>query len=100
MRSTRKRVGAAASVAVLALTLTAACSSGGGGTDEPSASSDGIPDAQRVGAMDDFEVGTEFVATEPVTFSVHVPRPPELPAERGLAVLLRARGEEQGRAST
>ena len=70
MRSTRKRVGAAASVAVLALTLTAACSSGGGGDAEPSASSSGIPDAQRVGAMDDFAAGTEFVATEPVTFSV------------------------------
>lgn len=68
MRSTRK--GAAAAVAVLALTLTAACSSGGDPADEPSASSSGIPDAQRVGAMEDFEVGTEFVATEPVTFSV------------------------------
>ncbi|GEL97887.1 ABC transporter substrate-binding protein [Cellulomonas terrae] len=70
MRSTRKRVGAAASVAVLALTLTAACSSGGDPADEPSASSSGIPDAQRVGAMEDFAVGTEFVATEPVTLGV------------------------------
>ena len=70
MRTTRKRVGAAASVAVLALTLTAACSSDGGTADEPSASSSGIPDAQRVGAMEDFAVDTEFVATEPVTFSV------------------------------
>ena len=50
MRTTRKRVGAAASVAVLALTLTAACSSGGGSTDEPSASASGIPEAQRVGS--------------------------------------------------
>ena len=70
MRTTRKRVGAAASVAVLALTLTAACSSGGDPADEPSASSSGIPDAQRVGAMDDFAAGTEFVATEPVTLGV------------------------------
>ena len=70
MRTTRKRVGAAASVAVLALTLTAACSSGGDAADEPSASSSGIPDAQRVGAMDDFAVGTEFVATEPIEFGV------------------------------
>lgn len=70
MRSTRKRAGVAASVAVLALTLTAACSSGGDPADDTSASSSGIPDAQRVGAMEDFEVGTEFVATEPVTFSV------------------------------
>ena len=70
MRTTRKRAAAAASVAVLALTLTAACSSDGGSSDDPSASSSsGIPDAQRVGAMDDFQVGTEFVATEPVTFS-------------------------------
>lgn len=71
MRSTRKRVGAAASVAVLALALTAACSSGDGASDDPSASaSEGIPEAQRVGAMADFTAGTEFVATEPVTFSV------------------------------
>src|SRR6478736_5702478 len=71
MRSTRKRVGAAASVAVFALALTAACSSDGGSSDEPSASaSAGIPDAQRVGAMDDYKVGTDFVASEPVTFSV------------------------------
>ena len=70
MRTTRKRAAVAASVAVLALTLTAACSSDGGSADEPSASASGIPDAQRVGAMDDFEVGTDFVATEPVTFSV------------------------------
>ena len=70
MRTTRRRAAAAASIAVLALTLTAACSSDGGGSDEPSASSSGIPDAQRVGAMEDFEVGTDFVATEPVSFSV------------------------------
>jgi putative aldouronate transport system substrate-binding protein len=54
MRSTRR--GAAAAVAILALTLTAACSSGGDSSDEPSASSSGIPDAQRVGAMDDFSL--------------------------------------------
>ena len=53
-------------VAVLALTLTAACSSGGDPADEPSASS-GILDGQRVGAMDDYEVGTTFEATEPVS---------------------------------
>ena len=70
MRTTRKRAAAAATVAVLALTLTAACSSDGGSSDEPSASASGIPDAQRVGAMDDFAVGTQFEATEPVTFGV------------------------------
>ncbi|MBO9556074.1 extracellular solute-binding protein [Cellulomonas sp.] len=70
MRSARTRMGAAASVAVLALTLTAACSSNDDATSEPSASESGIPAAQSVGAMKDFTVGTDFVATEPVTFSV------------------------------
>lgn len=69
MRTTRKRAAVAASVAVLALTLTAACSSDDA-AQEPSATSSGIPEAQSVGAMEDFAVGTEFVATEPVTFSV------------------------------
>ncbi|GIG21487.1 sugar ABC transporter substrate-binding protein [Cellulomonas chitinilytica] len=63
-------MGAAASVAVLALTLTAACSSNDDATSEPSATEAGLPAAQRVGAMDDFKVGTDFVASEPVTFSV------------------------------
>ncbi|MGY4645204.1 ABC transporter substrate-binding protein [Cellulomonas sp. URHB0016] len=70
MRSARKRSVAAASVAVLALTLTAACSSDDGATSEPSATASGIPAAQSVGAMKDFAAGTDFVATEPVTFSV------------------------------
>jgi putative aldouronate transport system substrate-binding protein len=73
MRSARQRAGAAASVAVLALALTAACSSGG---DDPAAEATGdgqgteIPEANRVGAMEDFAAGTEFVATEPVTFGL------------------------------
>jgi putative aldouronate transport system substrate-binding protein len=82
MRTTRKRAAAAATVAVLALTLTAACSSDGGSSDEPSASASGIPEAQRVGAMDDFEVGTEFVATEPVTFSAMYRDHPNYPLNK------------------
>jgi putative aldouronate transport system substrate-binding protein len=70
MRSARKRTVAAASVAVLALTLTAACSSNDDASSEPTASESGIPAAQSVGAMKDFAAGTDFVATEPVTFSV------------------------------
>jgi len=70
MSSARTRMSAAASVAVLALTLTAACSSNDDAKDEPSATESGIPAAQSVGAMKDFKVGTDFVATEPVTFSV------------------------------
>jgi putative aldouronate transport system substrate-binding protein len=82
MRTTRKRAAAAATVAVLALTLTAACSSDGGSSDDPSASASGIPEAQRVGAMDDFEVGTEFVATEPVTFSAMYRDHPNYPLNK------------------
>ncbi len=70
MRSARTRMGAAASVAVLALTLTAACSSNDDPSAEESSGDAGIPAAQSVGAMKDFAVGTDFVATEPVTFSV------------------------------
>lgn len=70
MRSARKRAGAAASIAVLVLALTAACSSGDGATAEETGGDAGIPDANRVGAMEDFAAGTAFVATEPVEFGL------------------------------
>ncbi|AEE47386.1 extracellular solute-binding protein [Cellulomonas fimi] len=69
MRAARERAGAAASVAVLALALTAACSSSEP-TAEETGDGGGIPEANRVGAMEDFAAGTEFVATEPVEFGL------------------------------
>lgn len=69
MRRTHTR--AAAVTGALALVLTAAaCSTdslGGGGGDAPDASE---LDEQMVGAMEDYDVGTTFVATEPVEFSL------------------------------
>lgn len=65
MRITRRTAAASAAAATMAVTL-AACSGGGGG-----GSSDGEDLADRmVGAMEDYDVGTTFRATEPVTFSL------------------------------
>lgn len=67
MTSTRRRgTTSVATVATLALLL-AACS--GGGEDEGDGEED-VPESGYVGAMDDYEVGTTFVATEPAEFSV------------------------------
>ncbi len=67
MTSTRKRGAASvATFAALGLAL-AACSGGGSGDDSKG---EGVPESGYVGAMDDFEVGTTFVATEPVEFSI------------------------------
>ncbi|PWD51303.1 sugar ABC transporter substrate-binding protein [Serinibacter arcticus] len=70
MITTRNRwttaVAAAAACAVLA-----ACSSGGGGTGGGDADGEaGIGEAQSVGAMEEFEAGTTFRATEPLEFSL------------------------------
>ena len=69
MRSTHTRAAAVAGALALVLTA-AACSTeslGGGGGDAPDASA---LEEQMVGAMEDYEVGTTFVATEPVEFSL------------------------------
>ena len=67
MRTTKKRpLALAATAATLALAL-AACSGGSDGE------SDDAPEASelgQVGAMDDYGVGTTFVATEPVSFGL------------------------------
>lgn len=76
MKNIRRSSAAVATVATLALALTA-CSSGGTSSEEPkngeSSSADGselIGDAQSKGAMEDFEVGTTFKATEPLEFGL------------------------------
>ena len=69
MTSTRRRGAASvASFAALALVL-AACS---GGSDDGDDGDDGedVPESGYVGAMEEYDVGTTFVASEPVTFSV------------------------------
>lgn len=69
MKNIRRSSAAVATVATLALALTA-CSSGGDGDTEGSAApAEGIGPEQSVGAMEDFQVGTTFKATEPTTFS-------------------------------
>lgn len=86
MRSSRMQL-AAASVAVAALTLTAACSSGG----DDEKSTDGgevtIADAQKVGAMEDFAVGTAFKATEPTKISMLYRDHPNYPLKKDWLIL-------------
>ncbi|UZN02701.1 extracellular solute-binding protein [Cellulomonas sp. S1-8] len=67
MRTTKKRpLAVAATAATLALAL-AACS---GGADEDAAETPEASELGQVGAMEDFAVGTTFVATEPVEFGL------------------------------
>ncbi len=67
MRTNRKRLLSGITAGALAFTL-AAC--GGGGSDEGSEGEGGVDTAdlegKDVGAMDDYEAGTTFVATEPI----------------------------------
>jgi putative aldouronate transport system substrate-binding protein len=86
MRIIRRGSAAVATVATLALALTA-CSSDGDGTgsdnatDGATGSASTIADAQSVGAMDDFAVGTTFKATEPTTFSLMYRDHPNYPVK-------------------
>jgi len=79
MSTKKKHSAALALVLASSMALTAACSNDDGGTDDATKGPDGtsttaagveIPEAQRVGAMADFAVGTTFKATEPVTFGM------------------------------
>jgi putative aldouronate transport system substrate-binding protein len=71
MKNTRMRTAvAAASLTTLALGL-AACGSPGGDDDDATAGAAVTIDAEHsVGAMEDFEAGTSFKATEPVELSL------------------------------
>ncbi len=73
MRNIRRRTAAVATLATLALALTA-CSSGGGDDDKSSNGATGsgatIDDAHSKGAMADFKAGETFKASEPVEFSL------------------------------
>lgn len=70
MTSTRRRGAASvATIATLALAL-AACSGGGDDGGEDDGDGADVPESGYVGAMDDYDVGTTFVASEPVEFSI------------------------------
>lgn len=83
MRITRQKITAAVAAGALAATL-AACSGGGGddGGDAPQDLSD-----QMVGAMPDYEAGTTFQATEPVTFGLMYRDHPNYPLQEDWSVL-------------
>ncbi|QAY69868.1 extracellular solute-binding protein [Xylanimonas protaetiae] len=87
MKNIRRSSAAVATVATLALALTA-CSSGGdndaAANDTPAASPSAeelIKPEQSVGAMEDFKVGTTFKATEPVDFSLMYRDHPNYPVK-------------------
>ena len=73
MRTYRKRVLTGFTASALALTLVAC---GGGGSDDAASEGDGGGDdaasleGKDVGAMEDYEAGTTFVASEPVEFDL------------------------------
>lgn len=73
-----------AGVAAFAVALTACSSAPTGGTDATDAVT--IDDAQSVGAMEDFDAGTTFKATEPVEFSLMYRDHPGYPVKNDWSV--------------
>ncbi|QAY64273.1 extracellular solute-binding protein [Xylanimonas allomyrinae] len=92
MRKIRRGSAALATVATLALALTACSSSDEGdspsddGTDA-SATGVTIDDAHSVGAMADFKAGTTFKATEPVDFTLMYRDHPNYPVKDDWSIL-------------
>jgi len=82
MRATRKKAAAVASIAAIALTLTAACSSGGGDDKGGDGKGATIADAQKVGAMADFKAGETFKATQATSFSLLYRDHPNYPLKK------------------
>lgn len=89
MAHIRRRSAGVAAVAALAVVLTA-CSGGGGGGNDATGDGDGtgevaegatIDAEHSVGAMEDFEAGTTFKATEPVDFSLMYRDHPNYPVK-------------------
>lgn len=87
MRTIRIPVATVATATTLALVLTA-CSGGGGDTPEPEEGGGAVTiDAEHsVGAMEDFEVGTTFQATEPVDFSLMYRDHPNYPVKEDWSI--------------
>lgn len=82
MTITRRRAAAGLTAATMALVL-AACSGGG----DPEESDAPELEGGDVGAMEDFEVGTTFVATEPVEFSLMYRDHPNYPLKEDWLIL-------------
>ncbi|MDQ1216253.1 ABC transporter substrate-binding protein [Microbacterium arborescens] len=78
MKITRHTLAGAAGLAAVAIVLSA-CS--GPGTEDPAADGATIGEAQSVGAMEDFEAGMTFAATEPVQFSLMYRDHPNYPVK-------------------
>lgn len=78
------RAVAGISAAVLTVTL-AACSGGEGDEDAGGATDESVPESEledhMVGAMEDYDVGTSFEATEPVEFSILYRDHPNYPVQ-------------------
>lgn len=87
MRIARRKAVSGAGLAVLALVI-AACGSGDGDSSPPEAEDD-TPDLedQMVGAMEDYDVGTTFVASEPVTFGLLYRDHPNYPYDENWSIL-------------
>ncbi|MGR6741591.1 ABC transporter substrate-binding protein [Microbacterium arborescens] len=79
MRITRHTFAGAAGLAAAALVLSAC--SGPGAEDAAGDGGATIADAQSVGAMEDFEAGVTFAATEPVEFSLMYRDHPNYPVK-------------------
>lgn len=99
MALTRRRMTGAAALAAAAVVLTA-CSSGGDGgqgTDGPDGSAEPalIDESQMVGAMEDYDVGVTFQATEPIDFSLLYRDHPNYPVQEDWSVFQHLE-EDQG----
>jgi len=99
MALTRRRMTGAAALAAAAVVLTA-CSSGGDGgqgTDGPDGSAEPalIEESQMVGAMEDYDVGVTFQATEPIDFSLLYRDHPNYPVQEDWSVFQHLE-EDQG----
>ena len=81
MRITRRRAVAATAVAAVGLTL-GACSSGDDGDSDVVDVS-----AQTTGAMEDYDVGTTFKATEPIELGLMYRDHPNYPLQRDWSIL-------------
>ena len=84
MRTTKRRPYALGATAVPLALVLAACSGGSGGGE------DDAPDAEelgQVGAMEDYDVGTTFKATEPVTFGLMYRDHPNYPLKEDWDIL-------------
>ncbi|MCL1872186.1 MAG: extracellular solute-binding protein [Promicromonosporaceae bacterium] len=88
MINIRRGTAGVATVATLAIALTA-CSSGGSASTNGSSASKGvsIDAAHSVGAMKDYTVGTDFKATEPVNFSLMYRDHPNYPVKDDWSIL-------------